>query len=102
MSSGAEWADVGVHLVLGLASLALSVWMMTAMMGFMRGMMEHILPNNPVLNRYARGTKRKLSSLWCNHRAPYAKVRDPWGKHYTACSKCGKDLNQGKPQEEWV
>lgn len=43
--------------------------------------------------------KVALLRLVCKHRV-VARTRDRFGRHMTACARCGKDVNEGKSKWE--
>ena len=45
-------------------------------------------------------TKVLLRRIWCRHRH-VARTRGRYGQSMTACVRCSKDVNAGKPREEW-
>lgn len=44
--------------------------------------------------------KVMVRRLWCRHRN-VAVIRGVYGRRTTACVSCAKDVNRGKPREEW-
>lgn len=38
--------------------------------------------------------------LWCRHKH-VARVRARYGRITTLCTNCAKDVNRGRPREEW-
>ena len=57
---------------------------------------------NPILARNTPTGKYMLRRMFCHHNKGYTKVRDAYGRNYTACTYCGADVNAGKSFEERV
>lgn len=55
---------------------------------------------NPTFRRDPPGDKVLLRRLFCSHRE-ISRVRNAYGLQYTACTRCGIDVNAGKRKEEW-
>jgi hypothetical protein len=49
----------------------------------------------------AVSAKMLLRRLFCAHKGVLARGRTKWGKVTTLCARCGVDVNDGKPREEW-
>lgn len=90
-----EWVELVLGVLLNLLSLALTVlWLMVLWKVY-----EHFTQRLPGDN-VRLGPRAAIRRLYCKHRI-VARVRSPLGRMYTACARCAKDVNMGKPQEEW-
>lgn len=95
--SASEWFGAGVDLLLGLVQLAIMAAWLILMWQIVRIFL------GPWVHRRGQrfpSPKIMVRRMWCKHRF-VARIRDPYGRHYTACGQCGIDVNQGKPREEW-
>jgi hypothetical protein len=55
---------------------------------------------NPSLGRDPPSGTIAIRRMWCRH-THISRVRNAWGLNYTACTKCGSDVNAGKRKEFW-
>lgn len=96
--SGADWASVAAYILVNAVSLGLTFWFMAWVMGFVARSMGVL--GNPVLTRHQTTARVLLKRLWCNH-TNVIRGRDGYGRTFTACARCAKDVNEGKEKWEW-
>lgn len=96
MSNAAEWAQFGASVFFGIASLAMTCFLVLLYYNLFRAALR------PFTSRRGNPFNPKLffRSMLCRHRV-VARSRDPYGRHFTACARCAKDINEGRPKEEW-
>lgn len=99
MTSVFAWTKLVLTTLLSLGSLTLMVLFYVFVWRLARMWFATL---NPVLSRNTPSTgKYILRRMFCRHRGAVARIRDPYGRHYTACGRCGIDVNEGKAREEW-
>lgn len=98
MSDALGWARLVVAIIGMGIQLCLTFWFMSWFMSVLgKGMGVF---DNPVLSRHAATPRLLLRRIWCKH-VEVVRGRDPYGRLYTACVRCAKDVNAGKERWEW-
>jgi hypothetical protein len=91
----------GLGLALGMLQFVVSLAFMAFWFKMMGNFMRQALSGlNPTLARHKPTGKVAIRRLWCRHRH-VSRIKDEYGRAYTACTACGHDVNQGKFKEEW-
>lgn len=97
MSDLIDGLTLGFQVFTWAVSMCFMAFWFTMMGRFMR---EAMVGLNPSFNRNPPTGKVAILRLLCSHRH-VSRVQNSWGTKYTACTRCGKDVNRGKRQEAW-
>lgn len=92
-----EWVQLGVMLTLNLLIMGFLVWYILTVTRRSGDFIAGVFGSGTATMRDGRPT---IKSIFCKHRV-LAHVRNAYGRNYTACCKCGVDVNRGKSKEEW-
>lgn len=98
-TNGYDLAVALVHLFSEIVSLVGGFFLMIYFVRAMQRMYDNIGRSHQ--RDSDLGFRQYLARTFCRHRGPVFRTKDRWGRHYTGCARCGKDVNQGKPHEEW-
>lgn len=95
--SAYEWVDLGFRVLVVTVSLLFQVLILVLLWRFFQAVAQ------PWMHR--RGSSFPsprifFRRIYCKHPV-VARTRDPYGRNFTACARCGVDINQGRPREQW-
>lgn len=93
-----DWVKFCFEVVFAVVGFAFNVWMVFMVY---RMLQTGFKAMNPVLARTATPSfSIFLRRIYCKHHV-VARTRDPYGRHFTQCARCGIDVNADRPRGEW-
>lgn len=97
MSDLIDGLTLGFSVFTWIVSLCFMAFWFRAIGSFMRQALGGM---NPALARDPPTFKVSILRVFCRHH-DVSRVQNSWGTKYTACTRCGINVNLGKKQEAW-